>query len=115
MVAFGESFGPATVASVDAAEQRLGVQLPVDYTRFLHRVNGGSPEPDIFMVPGHDLVMLGVLYGVSTKRASLDLEYEYEEATQWNPLPPGFVPIGEYPGGNRLLLATIGNEAGTIL
>ncbi len=42
------------------------------------------------------------------------MEYEYEEATQWNPLLPGFIPIGEDPGGNRLLLATIGKEAGKV-
>ena len=77
-------------------------------------VNGGRPDLHVFMVPGHDLVMLSVLYGVGTKRVSLDLEYEYEEATQWNPLLPGFIPIGEDPGGNRLLLATIGKEAGKV-
>lgn len=114
MATFRGSFGPATAAMVGAAERHLGVELPGDYRRFLRTTNGGCPEPDIFMVPGHGLVMLGVLYGVGPERVSLDLEYEYGEATQWNPLPPGFVPVGADPGGNQFLLATIGVEAGKV-
>jgi hypothetical protein len=114
MAAFSQSFGPVPAATIDAAEQRLGVKLPDDYRRFLQTTNGGCPEPDVFMVPGHGLVMLGVLFGVGPERVSLDLEYEQKEATQWNPLPPGIVAIGEDPGGNSLLMATISNEAGQV-
>jgi hypothetical protein len=58
--------------------------------------------------------MLGILYGVGSERTHADLEYEQEEATLWDPLPDGYLAIGSDPGGNLLLLSTLGKDAGRV-
>src|SRR5262245_8630626 len=100
MVVF-RGFDPVSVETVSAVEKRMGVKLPSDYKRFLCTTNGGCPEPNcFFMVPDRGPVMAGMLYGIRNQRTDGDLEYEQEQATLWNPLPPGFVAIGNDPGGN---------------
>lgn len=114
MAKFGSNLPPVTAAVLDAVEKRLGVTLPPEYRQFLLTVNGGVPTPDCFEVPARGDVMLSVLYGVGSERTALDLEYEQEQATQWDPLPPGYLAVGEDPGGNVLLLSTLGKDAGRV-
>jgi hypothetical protein len=114
MPMFSRGFGPVSAATVNAAEKRLGVKLPADYKRFLRTINGGCPKPDSFLVPDRGPAMVGILYGVGPERSPADLEYEQGEATLWDLLPPGFVAIGHDPGGNTLLLGTLGKDAGRV-
>jgi hypothetical protein len=111
---FNNGFGPISAAVVDAAEKRLGVVLPDDYRQFLQTINGGCPKPDCFQVPERGLALAAILYGIRDRRTHADLEHEQEEATLWDPLPPGFIAIGHDPGGNTLLLATLGKDAGRV-
>jgi hypothetical protein len=103
-----------TEVALNAVEKRLNVALPPEYRTFLCTFNGGVPVPDKFMVPDRGAVMLGVLFGVGTERKALDLEYEQEQATMWDPLPPGHIAVGEDPGGSLLLLSTLGKDAGRV-
>jgi hypothetical protein len=101
--------------AINAAEARLGVTLPSDYKTFLLETNGLNPEPYLcFAVPEREEVMLGCLYGLKPNRTRCDLEHQQELISQWSPLPAGYVAIGDDPGGNALLLATSGEDAGRV-
>src|SRR5947209_2981519 len=114
MPKFTRSFGSVSAERVAAFERRLGITLPSEYTKFLRTTNGGIPEPNCFTVPDRGDAMVGILYGLRGERTNADLEFEQEQATLWDPLPPGFIAIGHDPGGNRLLLATLGEDAGRV-
>lgn len=111
---FSQGFGPVTTKKVAALKRRLGVRLPADYERFLATVNGGVPEPNCFTVPDRGDALVGILFGLREERTYGDLEWEQEQATLWDPLPPGYIAIGVDPGGCTLLLATLGDEAGRV-
>jgi hypothetical protein len=109
-------FELVSMEAITAVEARLGVTLPADYKAFLLKTNGLRPEPDLcFAVPERGEVMLGCLYGLKPERTSCDLEHEQGVITHWTPLPAGYVTIGEDPGGNAILLATSGENAGRVL
>ena len=55
-----------------------------------------------------------MLFGVRNARTRFDLAYELELATELDPLPPGFIVIGNDPGGSSLLLSTSGSDAGEV-
>ncbi len=114
MVTFSRTFRPATTKQVVAVEKVLSVKLPADYKKFLRTTNGGVPKPDCFNVPDRGDALCGILYGIHDERDPADLEWEQEQASQWDPLPPGLVAIGHDPGGNTFLLATSGKQAGTV-
>ena len=114
MPTFSGGFGPISVAAVNAAEKRLGVKLPADYKQFLRITNGGCPRPDGFQVPERGPAMVCILYGIRAERTPADLEYEQEQVTLWEPLPAGFIAIGDDPGGCPLLMATCGDDAGRV-
>jgi hypothetical protein len=114
MAEFTRGFGPVSARTVADFERRCGVSLPDDYTSFLRTTNGGVPEPNGFTVPGCGDALADFLYGIQAERTAGDLEWEQEQATLWDPLPPGFVAIGHDPGNNKLLLGTIGEDAGRV-
>ena len=115
MPTFTRNFDSITPADVAGVEKRLGVTFPAEYRQFLLITNGGCPEPNVFAVPDRGDAMVGVLYGIRGKSFSCDLEYEFENATMWRPLPPGIITVGSDPGGNQLLLETLGRHAGRLL
>jgi hypothetical protein len=114
MVTFTGSFGPVSAQQLAALEKTLSVKLPAAYKKFLRTTNGGMPNPDCFTVPDHGDALCGVLFGIRDERRAADLEWEQEQAKQWDPLPRGFVAIGRDPGGNLLLLSTSGEQAGVV-
>ena len=114
MATFSRGFSPVSAQKVAAVERRLGVRLPPDYKRFLRTTNGGIPDPNCFTVPDREDALLDILYGLRNDRTDSDLEFEQEQAALWDPLPVGFVAIGHDPGGNGLLLATLGKDAGRV-
>jgi hypothetical protein len=91
----------------------MGMSLPPLYRGYLLSANGGQPSKYLaFAIPeiagDRGKVMLGALYGIGADGSSLDLLTEYEEYK--DVIPNGFIPIGEDPGGNQLLLATDGRD-----
>lgn len=114
VVRFRGSRRPATAKQVAAFEAVLSVKLPADYKKFLYTTNGGIPTPNCFNVPDRSDALCDILYGIHEKRGQSDLEWEQEQASQWDPLPLGFVAIGHDPGGSSLLLATSGKDAGKV-
>jgi hypothetical protein len=115
MRAFSPRFDPAPADALAAAESRLGVTFPDEYRAFLHTPNGLLPETGVcFTVPDRGDVLLGSLYGVGRERSAGDLEHEQAEATMWHLLPAGYIAVGDDPGGNLLLLATLGDDSGRV-
>ena len=115
MVTFSSNFEPASPRQIAAFEKAHSVKLPADYKRFLRTANGGIPAPNCLNVPDRGDALCDILYGISKRREPGDLGWEQEQASQWDPLPRGFVAIGRDPGGSTLLLATSGKQAGEIL
>lgn len=105
----------ATKAQIQRFERRTGLSLPPLYKNYLLKVNGGEPAAYCgFLLPTiGEPVMLGALYGISDKRRDAltlsDALADYEDD-----LPSGFLPIGEDPGGNLLLVAIGEKEADEI-
>jgi hypothetical protein len=114
MTKFTMSSAPVSAERIEAVEKKLGVKLPGDYRRFLRTTNGGAPSAKCFTVPGRGGALCDYLYGIRQKREAGDLQWEQEQASLWDPLPAGFVAIGHDPGGNLLLMATLGEDVGQI-
>jgi hypothetical protein len=115
MLEWKRFFPPASPAQIERCERKTGISLPPCYRSFLLSANGGRPCKDTcFVIPGiAEEVMLGALFGISDERDnSLSLETVYGDAK--DDIPGDFIPIGEDPGGNRLLLATAGAHKGGI-
>lgn len=115
MRAFRPRFDPAPADALASAESRLGVKFPADYLAFLHTPNGLLPETHLcFTVQDRGDVLLGSLYGIGGERSPGDLEHEQAGATMWHSLPAGYLAVGDDPGGNMLLLATLGDDTGRV-
>jgi hypothetical protein len=114
VVTFIRGFGPVSAHKVLALEKRLGMRLPADYKKFLRTTNGGCPDPNCFTVPDRGQASVGILFGIRDERISCDLEYEQGQANLWEPLPDGFLVIGDDPGGCLLLMCTLGKNAGRV-
>jgi hypothetical protein len=113
MTKFEKLFELPSANQVSAFEQRYKISLPSLYRNFLQTVNGGLPTPNKFEIPDcGESALADVLYGLAPSSQAGDLGVEYEQLR--NELPEGFLPIGHDPGGNYLLLATIGDRAGRI-
>src|SRR5262245_50269890 len=110
MLEWKRFFPPASHAQIDKFERDTGLSLPPRYKSFLLLANGGQPCKDVVFVIleiGEE-VMLGALYGISDEDNSLSVQTAYEDSK--DNVPPSFIPIGEDPGGNLLLLETTGKD-----
>jgi len=114
MLEWNRFFSPASEAQINQFQRATGIGLPASYRHFLLTDNGGQPrEEACFDIPEHqEKVMLGAMYGISDDADGVNLYSAYED--QQEDVPPGFVPIGEDPGGNLLLLATTGDNVGAV-
>lgn len=108
MTTWNRPFPPSSSDEVEQFEKCIGASLPPAYRRYLLSQNGGSPSDYLeFRIPGvtgeMGEVMLGAMYGIGNRGNGIDLETQYEEFN--DVVPQGYIPIGEDPGGNMLLLA----------
>jgi hypothetical protein len=104
-------FPPASPGLIERFEKGHGVVLPPRYRNYLSLTNGGQPHHTRgFLIPEiNEKVMLGVLFGLSEEAGkSLSLETVIAESN--DEFPHGYIPIGEDPGGNQLLLAASGEH-----
>lgn len=95
-------------------EKQIGFVVPSPYRKFLLAYNGGKPVPEFFEVPGwrykQSLVteLLGIIPGV--KYADLEQNIKLMAGR----LPRGFIPIGDDPGGNMIVISLDGPTRGKI-
>ena len=108
MTTWNRPFPPSTLGQVEQFEESIGASVPPAYRKYLLSQNGGSPSDYLeFRIPAvaddKGGVMLGAIYGIGKRGSGMDLETQYEELN--DVVPQGYIPIGEDPGGNLLLLA----------
>ena len=106
-------------ADIAAFEQRLGAVLPADYRDFLLATNGGQPEPllgfEFSETTGDEsgsliryfLCLLPANHPLSIIEMLFGLDYQGR-------LVSGYVPIGEDPLGNYVLLSTLPHDYGHV-
>lgn len=104
-VRFEDENPPTSPARVGDFERANGIRLPESYRRFLLRHNGGAPLPDRIEVPGWHGGFTGfnVFFGID---GDDDLQGNLD--AYGDRLPPGFLPIGDDPGGSLFCLALSG-------
>lgn len=85
-------------------EEKVKITLPAQYTSFLLEWNGGKARPNTFYISeaqGESVVSDFFPIG------NMDENLEQIMSIYENRLPMGFIPIGEDPGGNLILLGTL--------
>ena len=93
---------PATQDAIVEFERLCGSLLPADYRDFLHRYNGGSPEPDSFAInPTLGDGSVRAFYGLHGGAYSLAAAYRKRPKR----FPLHLVPIGEDDCGNLICLS----------
>jgi hypothetical protein len=115
MLEWKRFFPPPSEEEIKMFEKRIGGYLPPQYRNYLLSENGGQPCQDagFEIMEGNHKVMLGALYSVSAGGSGLDVEAVYKNLRE--EMPRGFIPVGEDPGGNQLLLSTQGDDRDSIV
>lgn len=90
------------------------MSLPDSYNQFLLSWNGGYPVPNLLAVPNCGETLIAFLYGMGEEGQAGDLLSEQEQARDFEQLPEGWLRIGHDPGGNSLLLCTVGPLCGQV-
>lgn len=95
-------------------EKQLGFVFPSPYRKFLLAYNGGQPNPEFFEVPGwrYKQSLVNELKGIIPGGEYVDLEEDIE--LMEGRLPRGFIPIGDDPGGNMIVISLNGPTRGKI-
>ena len=119
MIKWERLFSLPTAARIKKCEKTLGVTFPPLYRHYLQTANGGVTKPFVHfsILKGTHDVRLGSLYGIADKKSNLDLETAYEffmdetsDEVGSPTFPRGYIPVGDDPGNNLLLLMTKGKD-----
>jgi len=117
-----EAPAPASEAQIYGAEQALGIAFPPDYRAFLARFNGGRPEPDGFKIQwlpaqacGEDWRASGVSWFYGVRDEHTGSLVRLNKSTFEGRLPAGTLTVASDAGGNQILLALSGINAGKVL
>jgi ankyrin repeat protein len=89
---------PVALEDLRAFEQRLGVQLPIDYRDFLLRNDGGMPSPSL--VRGED----GSTTSIGLFLAIVDVEDALRTRAPDDCVANGMLPVAESGGGDYFYL-----------
>src|SRR5262249_8861394 len=111
-----ERFPLPSEKQVADLEQRLGMEFPSDYRRFILEYNGGIfEEPDI-VPPNKDCPKdcLADMSGIGAKYPHAELASKADLALFDNNNPPRILPIGYTLMGNLIFLGTHANSRGRI-
>lgn len=98
---------------VDALEQLWNFGLPRDYKEFLINYNGGNPDPCCFSFKNtpEKGSFIDNLFGViKDLNNNLLLNIDLYK----NRIPTNFIPIGDDPGGNLILLSVKTPDRGKV-
>lgn len=104
---------PLSAQDLEEFEERVGVTLPDEYRQFLLTVNGGWATTDFH----HPLTADGdfgidCLYGIGIEDEYRSMERSLEAYE--GRYPSEFLPVGEDPGGNLVLIQWRGDDVGSI-
>lgn len=112
---FEEAAPSAGAEALAEVEERLGVELPIDYRAFLDEHNGGYLNPN----HGDDGVTVRQLYSAGPTRVDMlkDLETVvgwYSDAAEEEGPPGGLLPVGADDFGNHVCVKVRGDDLGGI-
>lgn len=102
-----------TKLDVYRLEEKLGINLPVEYKNFLLLHNGGHPEKDCY--PAINTSLNGA--DIAWFYAFYDGEYEnlLKEYSRFKDMvPEDFIPVARGSGGNEICLGVSGNVFGKV-
>ncbi len=104
----------SAVVSLEAA---LGSGLPTDYRQFLLAKNGGEPANPVFRVSGtgkgYGDSAVRYFFGIADK-STFSLKYKYEIYSGAGRIAKEMLPIATDAGGNLVVLAIAGEQAGKV-
>jgi hypothetical protein len=105
--------GLEDLLAIGVFESKIGYKLPVQYSKFLEKYNGGYPEPDGFLFEdksdGSSIDRFLIL-GSDEKNNNLERYFEQYRSR----IPEGLLPIARDPGGNLILIGLIAEAEGGI-
>lgn len=107
------SLGYLDKTIIEALEQVWGVGLPTAYKEFLIKYNGGCPLSNCFSFknrPNEGSFVDGFFGIRKDPNNNLLMNIKLYEGR----IPSNFLPIGDDPGGNLILLSVKGSDRGKI-
>ena len=104
-----------TQRDIKKAEAAVGHELPLEYTRFMLRQNGGYPSPSIFEIHG----MPKNKYGSAECIYSIRAHNDYDDLLETNANVAQYIPqysiaIGHTLSGDKILLFVDGPREGQV-
>lgn len=102
MTKIHDSKGTVSEQQLMNLERELGMEIPVEYRKFLRDYNGGYPQPDGFdFADGSDGSSIDRFLGISDSKNEDIIEYFNNYKSR---IPDGYFPIAKDPGGNLILV-----------
>jgi len=86
-------------------ETKNNIELTANYKKFLLKWNGGSPDVGVFIISEEEgLSTMNDFYSIGGTYNDIEVNLDIHNLR----LPEGFIPIGDDPGGNAILLGIAG-------
>ena len=99
----GRQKKPLMAKEIRRLEAQIGRPLPEDYREYLLETDGGTPDPNTFMIPQiKQEASVDVFYGTGIEVRELGIFLWLEELK--GTIPETWIPIGKDPGGNVILM-----------
>ena len=102
---------PASDADIARAERELGVPIPEQYRRFLKQQDGARPKSNYFAPSAEGGAGVTDFLGVG---AFDDAGLLQAQETYHDRVPQWLLPVAETEGGNLVLIALSGDDAGAV-
>jgi cell wall assembly regulator SMI1 len=104
---------PITEDDIKVFERENNIILPNDYKKFLIEYNGGEPLSSLFKLNRElGTIVINNLYGLNTKEKYDDIIKAMQ--TYSNRISNQFIPIGDDPGGDQIVLGISGDFKGKV-
>ncbi|MBN3839908.1 MULTISPECIES: SMI1/KNR4 family protein [Burkholderia] len=99
-------------AELDQLEHQVGASLPLEYRRFLEKVNGGEPSGNLLWSGDRERVV-NYLFSSTVPRGSI-FSIEKNMETYGARFPKELICIGSAGGGDLILLSIKGDKVGGV-
>jgi len=104
---------PIKEEDIQIFERANNIVLPNDYKKFLIKYNGGEPVYSLFKLNRElGTIVVNTLYGLNTQEKYDDIAEQIQ--TYSNRISNQFIPIGDDPGGNQIVLGISGDFKGKV-
>jgi len=105
MVRILDTYNKLSLKDIDIFQSQYNIELTNNYITFLLRWNGGTPSPEMFIISDEEgPTVMNYFYSIGDTQYNLEDHLDIYEFR----LPNSFIPIGDDPGGNAILLGTRG-------